>query len=194
MSISSNYAPRLGHDNPDDFFDLAFSGPSRLPRLSSLQIKFCLYEDLVYDKSEIPDFLHMLYWRSLDRTFKDQSSFTTLTTFQTEIHLITSLWPDIKLKSLIRGVKEQLPSVFGPEGRRETHGWKTVVSAKAEEYINPDSYPEPDQLINDSDDDKEEDELYDILTEKMAMWSTPEIYILNDTSSLDLNDGSSDSE
>ena len=136
----------------------------------------------------------MLYQRSLDRTFADHSSFPALKTFRTEIHIISSIWDEISLKSLIRRVKKELPSVFGPGGRQELHGWKAVVRAKVEQYIDPSTYPEPDELRSDSDDEKDEDELEDEYDEKIARWGTAETDSLTDTSSLDLDSESSDFE
>ena len=144
-------------------------------------------ENLVFYKSDVQPLLRILYRRTLDRTFADNVSFLALQSFQTEIEFTTRIYDEISLKSVIRRAKEELPSVFGPGGRRQLYGWNTVVRAKLGEYINPDSFAACDER-SDGDETGDEDEDQD---DKIH---GPEVLVLTDTGSLDLKSESSDSE
>jgi len=113
IELGAEEIRRVEPDDPNDTYELFLTGPSRPPRLSSLSIILYMNNEEI-DKESLQSQLKMLNKGSLDRTLADHDSFPALRTFQTEIKFVTSSWCGIKIGQLIRDLKEQLPSVFGP--------------------------------------------------------------------------------
>jgi len=126
LEVTAKYTRKLGSDdnNPSDLF---LSGPSRLPHLSSLQINFKITFSEV---GTVQPVIESFYRRAFDKTFAEPQSFLTLRTFRTKIEVFTPIPHRYNKQAMVRHIEDQLPSVFGPGGRGETHGWKTAAESK----------------------------------------------------------------
>lgn len=108
-----------------------FSGPSHLPQLQHVRVIHSIrlpFADTTYMHTT----LDTLYLRSLNKTVEDPTSFPCLQTFRMEL-ICTVMMRAIDSpfalheENFVRLVADRSPIMFGPGGRRKTHGWTTSI-------------------------------------------------------------------
>ena len=159
MQIYADEVALNQDDSTDTTSDLVLAGPSRLPRLSSLEINFNLINigNAIFHKEDVQPVLKKIYQHSFDRALAEQNCFSSLRVFHTHLKITTSTGAEIDERETIRNLKEELPSVFGPGGRREMRGLQTAVSVKIMEDRGVDLSKERDHWLSSEEDDTEGD-------------------------------------
>ena len=106
---------------------LLLVGPSTLPLLQKLHLTYFIPE-LIDNNARLHKVLQELFGGCLDPTFGKTGSFPGLKGFTIEIEMSgTNAVADVDDSVLAKRVMQQLPSVFGPEGRMEVDSWDAGV-------------------------------------------------------------------
>ena len=106
---------------------LLLVGPSTLPRLQELHLSYSLPE-VIRSDARFSEVLQELFKGCLEPTFGKERTFPNLKEFKIAIEMMGTYAVTAKVASMLETrVMQQLPSVFGPKGRREVSGWDAVV-------------------------------------------------------------------